>query len=271
MSELPRLQLHDLLDFLHGCARAANAPPPRSGNALENLLTPSATSLLGGAAYDSNIADMLSGKKPPIEATEELPPDRRARIELLRVWLARYPAYRWLSRQSPVNQALQSFHRVQKRSRQNPRLSSDVAEFGFWKVAAMAALFSDMQHMPSADAAQRMSVAKAVATIRRVVRATRLLQDAGINWTEHEKFEKNLEQISIATGTAKRPRSDAHSADREYVEYLTSWYLREFSVASPSPIVALAGLEIASPNPVALTKQITAYARALANEPDTTL
>lgn len=271
MKTLPRLQLHELIDFLRGCERAANAPPPRSANALETLLSRASTSLLGGGPYDSNIEDMLGGKKPPIEATEELPPDRNGRIELLRVWLTRYPAHRWLSRQPPVSQALQSFHRVQKRSRQNPRLSSDVAEFRFWNVAALAALFSDLEHMPSANAAQRTSVAKAVATIRRIVNSTRLLQDAGIAWPEREKFEKNLEQISIATGAAKRPRSDAHSADREYVEYLTSWYVREFSVASPSPIVALAGLKIATPNPVALTKQITAYARALVEEPESTL
>lgn len=252
-----------LIDFLSACENAAKPVPQLPVNAL--MAYGGAVVALSGVAQDGFIrtfGDMgISAGGTVSDAV--LPENRPERIGVLLKWMAGFEAHKWLSRQPSVTSALESFRRIKRRERESNRFRDDLADFRFWKCAALAAQFRDFQALPSANAEERKSAEKSVRRLRQLCDSTRLLQDVGLSYFQREEFRKSLSVILAIGKISKRPRHDAHSADREYIDLLVLLCLGEFDMAPPSIIVSLAGLKLRSPDSVSITKLVAAETRRL--------
>lgn len=257
-----------LVAFLDNCGRAANPPKLKPKNAIMDLLalSPVADSLLRSPEIRT-FDDMMQRGQWPIEGGETLPPTRDGRISTLSDWMTRFPAHAWLRTQPHVSSALKSFRLVQKRSKSNVKLNDDLADLRFWQCAAHAGFSRDIVHRPSPDAAERKSAVKAARRLRQLCTSTKLLTDVGLAWNRQNVFLDLLDKVISVQEVEMRPRSDSHSADRDFIDQLTQATYRIFDQAPPSVIVALAGLRIASPDPVSITKRVKAMASYLATAP----
>lgn len=249
----------DLANFLYVCEAAAEAIY-RPKNALAK---PTTSLLTHGLPYRT-FSDLQSHAHPNIAHDEQLPETRSERISTLRKWMARFPAYEWLQKQAPVTAALESFHRIKKRSGMNSRFIDDIASFRFWRCVALAGEFRGITHFPSPNAEQRKSAEKAARRLRQLSDTTRLLTDIGMTWDQRKVFEDSLDMLLSIGTIARKPRADSHTADREYIDLLTLFFWREFDTAPPSLIIALAGLKLSAPDPVPITKMVAAEFKRLA-------
>lgn len=225
-------------------------PPPQLDNRAERI-----------KVHPSSLRALLFPEEPPFNAVETLPGDRVGRIAQLTVWLHRFPAFDWMSRNAVLESGLACFRRIQKRRRGEPLFADDLAEFRYWRLAtwALRCLPANPKRRPSAD--QREQAIAAAKKLLYLAQVTALARESGVPAEEWQVFLGGLERVKSLAGIKRRKRYDTFSADRHYVELLAVGALTEFGDAPPALICELASLKVRNPDKVAITKQVSEFKR----------
>jgi len=252
-------QLHQLLDFLRSCEKAAK-PPPALHQALRHPRHPAPPEL---GPHPEMLADLVPWKPAPFEATERLTGDRVERVALLYSWLRRFPAFSWLRKQPALTNGFESFTRIRKRRKCHPKFTDDLADIRFWLFTGYAVIGSTRKSKPAPRADERTKAAAAAKTLRDIADRTSLLRAAGIKSPDTAMFRRALDQLNALTTIERRPRMDEFTNDREYVEFLTEAAMLIFDDAPPALIFEVAALKVKNPDKVSITKQVSAFKKRL--------
>jgi hypothetical protein len=181
-------------------------------------------------------------------------------------WLHRFPAFKWLEKEPSVVGALASFKRVQKKRPLDAKFSDDFAEIRFWTLASWAPRSLNVSRKKSLDKAGREQVIAAAKKLSQVARDSAVFRDANIDLPESQLFLSVLDQLQSLSVVAKRRRTDAFSAGREFVISLSAMSIMLFDDAPPALICELAAMGVSNPDVNQITHQISDYKRARASK-----
>jgi hypothetical protein len=214
-----------------------------------------------GKQHPETLADVLREETPPFESAETLGHDRLERVKQLNAWLARFPAFQWMSKQAAIRGGLQAFQRVQQRRKADPKFSDDLAVFRYWDLAVFAVMILNSRPLPPPLAHERQQALAAARLLGKMARRTTLLRDAGIGYPESGGLFTALDKMESLAALKRRQRTDAFKPDREYVKHLAWHATQVFGDASPLLVCELAALKVRNPDKTVITKQVSQYKR----------
>lgn len=247
-------ELHQLISFLRACERAAN-PPPAPSHVLRRPLHPAPPKL---GPHPETLVDLIRWGPAPFEATERLGDERAGRVAQLYLWLRRFPVFAWLKEQPELTMAFESFTRIRKKRKYDPKFTDDLADIRFWLFACCAEIGIAVKNKPPPRADERTQAAAAAKTLRDIANRTTLFRAAGIRYPDTDNFCRALDQLQTLTTIERRPRTDKSTNDRKYVELLTEAAIWIFDDAPPALIYEVAALKVRDPDKVSITKQVSA-------------
>ena len=258
MAAVPRdEEFSELDEFLRNCEWAAE--PPSSNPLLVAVLS-------SGPHQARKFGDVGTMRSGRIASEDLLPATRADRIAKLKEWMELFPAHCWLRNQPLIVSALESFRRIQARRRDIQRLNNDTADFRFWYCATWAAVMRDLKPQPSPDYEQRRRAAGLALELCNLLKATRLLNDLGMDWHQQRQLLASLDTVQTIKRVDRKTRFDSSTADREAVKLLTRICYTSFSCAPPTLIAWLACFKVRNPDKIAINKLVSATVRELQKE-----